>query len=62
MIILSQSKNATFLIGCCGWPEAKARYCSHFSAVELQTTFYEAPALALASKWLNVAPPPFNSA
>ena len=57
---MPQSRDATFLIGCCGWPEAKAKYYSHFATVELQTTFYEVPTLALASKWLNVAPPPFR--
>jgi uncharacterized protein YecE (DUF72 family) len=49
--------DATILIGCCGWPEAKENYFSRFSTVELQTTFYEPPTLALASKWLSLAPP-----
>ena len=52
--------DAAILIGCCGWPEAKAHYFSHFSTVELQTTFYEPPTLALASKWRNLAPPSFR--
>lgn len=28
------------LVGCCGWPEARAEYFRHFRAVELQTSFF----------------------
>ncbi len=47
------------LIGCCGWPEGKAKYFAHFPAVELQSTFYEPPSLVLAEKWRALAPPSF---
>ena len=47
-------------IGCCGWREAKAKYFSHFAAVELQDTFYNPPSLELAAKWRNLAPNSFQ--
>ncbi len=47
------------LIGCCGWPEARARYFEHFPVVELQTTFYQPPSPELAEKWRSQAPPEF---
>lgn len=48
------------LIGCCGWREARARYFEHFPVVELQDAFYEPPAIPLATKWRNLAPPSFR--
>lgn len=47
------------LIGCCGWPEARARYFEDFPVVELQTTFYQPPSPELAEKWRSQAPPEF---
>lgn len=47
-------------IGCCGWREARARYFSHFSVVELQDTFYEPPSTTLAEKWRSLAPANFQ--
>lgn len=48
------------LIGCCGWSEAKVKYFADFPVVELQSTFYEPPAEALASKWRGLAPDSFQ--
>lgn len=47
-------------VGCCGWPEAQARYVSDFQAIELQTTFYQPPASAVAKRWKFQAPPDFR--
>lgn len=49
-----------FLVGCCGWPEGKPKYFARFPVVELQTTFYEPPSVALARKWRDLAPPDFQ--
>jgi uncharacterized protein YecE (DUF72 family) len=48
------------MIGCCGWPESKPRYFADFPVVELQDPFYEPPSIALAAKWRNIAPEPFQ--
>lgn len=48
------------VIGCCGWSEGKSKYFSDFRAVELQSSFYELPSLALAHKWRALAPAPFH--
>ncbi len=48
------------LVGCCGWPVGKAKYFAHFPVVELQSTFYEPPSVALAEKWRALAPEPFQ--
>jgi uncharacterized protein YecE (DUF72 family) len=47
-------------IGCCGWPAARARYFEEFRTVELQSTFYEPPPVALAEKWKREAPGDFR--
>jgi len=54
------NKGADSFVGCCGWPEGKAKYFAHFPVVELQSTFYEPPSLALAEKWRALAPPEFQ--
>jgi uncharacterized protein YecE (DUF72 family) len=46
--------------GCCGWTEGREKYFQDFSSVELQTTFYEPPAAALALKWRTEAPVAFT--
>jgi len=50
---------ADILVGCCGWPEARAKYYSQFPIVELQDTFYQPPSPQLAAKWRQEAPPNF---
>ncbi len=48
------------LIGCSGWSEGRQRYFSDFPVVELQSTFYEPPSPALATKWRSSAPDDFH--
>jgi len=48
------------ITGCCGWTEAQARYVADFRAIELQTTFYQPPASAVAARWKALAPPEFH--
>ncbi len=43
-------------VGCCGFPLAKEKYYQHFSAVELQQTFYQPPQLKTAKRWREEAP------
>ena len=38
-------------VGCCGWAAAPARYVQQFRTIELQSTFYQPPALDLAARW-----------
>ncbi len=47
-------------VGCCGWSVARARYVSQFRTIELQSTFYEPPALDLAEKWRRDVPRDFR--
>jgi uncharacterized protein YecE (DUF72 family) len=47
-------------VGCCGWTEAQARYVVNFPTIELQTTFYQPPAIAVAKRWKSQAPPGFR--
>jgi uncharacterized protein YecE (DUF72 family) len=48
------------IVGCCGWTEAQARYVAEFRTIELQTTFYQPPANAVAERWRSLAPPGFR--
>ncbi len=48
------------IVGCCGWTEAQARYVADFRAIELQTTFYQPPASAVAKRWKSLAPAEFQ--
>ncbi len=48
------------LVGCCGWTEAQARYMAAFPVIELQTTFYQPPADAVARRWKATAPEGFH--
>lgn len=54
------TQSNSLLVGCCGWSEAKTKYFADFPAVELQSTFYEPPSLALAQKWRALAPSSFQ--
>jgi hypothetical protein len=38
-------------VGCCGWAAARARYFKQFRTIELQSTFYQPPAVDKAEKW-----------
>jgi uncharacterized protein YecE (DUF72 family) len=47
-------------VGCCGWTEAQARYVVDFPTIELQTTFYQPPAIAVVKRWKSQAPAGFR--
>jgi uncharacterized protein YecE (DUF72 family) len=49
-----------YLIGCCGWTQAQEKYFAAFDTIELQTTFYQPPASAVAARWKAAAPPGFT--
>ncbi|HEY8486898.1 MAG TPA: DUF72 domain-containing protein, partial [Limnochordales bacterium] len=38
-------------VGTCGWSLARERYLARFSAIEVQQTFYQPPAVATARRW-----------
>jgi uncharacterized protein YecE (DUF72 family) len=48
------------IVGCCGWTEAQARYYTTFSAIEIQTTFYQPPSVSVAQRWKAQAPQGFH--
>src|SRR6202020_2366429 len=48
------------LIGCCGWAGSQANYFSQFPVIEIQSTFYDPPALRVAVRWKEIAPPEFE--
>ncbi len=50
----------SFFVGCCGWTEAQARYLTDFPTIELQTTFYQPPAIGVAKRWKAKAPAHFR--
>lgn len=47
-------------VGCCGFPTSLARYAQIFSAVEVQQTFYQPPALPTVEKWKSRVPTGFE--
>jgi hypothetical protein len=47
-------------VGCCGLTEAQARCVTDFRAIELQTTFYQPPAIGVTKRWKSKAPPEFR--
>jgi hypothetical protein len=51
---------ARSFVGCCGWTEAQARYVTDFPTVELQTTFYQPPAIGVAKRRKTKAPADFR--
>jgi len=48
------------LIGCCGWAGSQAQYFSQFPIIEIQSTFYDPPAIRVAARWRTIAPPGFE--
>jgi uncharacterized protein YecE (DUF72 family) len=57
---LIEVPDARLIVGCCGWTEAQARYVADFGTIELQTTFYQPPATAVAERWKSLAPAGFR--
>lgn len=47
-------------LGLCGWNGSQAAYFQSFDCIEIQSTFYDPPALAVARKWRAAAPPDFQ--
>lgn len=47
------------LVGCCGFPMARARYFARFPVVEVQQTFYQPPRIETLRKWREEAPEEF---
>ena len=47
-------------IGLCGWNGSQTSYFHEFGCIEIQTTFYDPPALTVAEKWKSSAPPHFR--
>jgi uncharacterized protein YecE (DUF72 family) len=50
------------LVGCCGFPIARARYQAEFPVVEVQQTFYQLPRPGTARRWREEAPSGFRFA
>lgn len=49
------------IVGCCGsGTTAQAKYFGLFGAIEIQTTFYQPPADAVARRWKANAPAGFR--
>ncbi len=55
-----QARSGALWVGCCGWAAGRARYFEQFRTVELQSTFYQPPAVNLAEKWKHAAPGGFR--
>lgn len=51
---------ARSFVGCCGWSEAQVRYVVDFPTIEIQTTFYQPPPIAVVKRWKSQAPPGFR--
>jgi len=47
-------------LGLCGWNGSQRAYFENFSCIEIQTTFYDLPALKVAAKWKDAAPDTFK--
>lgn len=56
----SEFLSTNLWVGCCGWAAARARYFQQFRTIELQSTFYQPPAVDLARKWRRDAPDGFR--
>ena len=47
-------------LGLCGWNGSQQTYFEDFHCIEIQSTFYDPPALPVARKWRSRAPPDFQ--
>src|SRR5687767_13889965 len=47
-------------LGLCGWNGSQKAYFEDFQCIEIQSTFYDPPALSVAGKWRSKAPPDFR--
>jgi uncharacterized protein YecE (DUF72 family) len=46
-------------LGLCGWNGSQPSYFADFDCIEIQSTFYDPPALRVVRKWRAAAPPGF---
>jgi uncharacterized protein YecE (DUF72 family) len=51
---------AALHLGLCGWSGSQRSYFADFGCIEIQSTFYDPPALAVARKWRASSPPGFE--
>jgi len=56
---MSNTELAGRRIGLCGWNGSQPAYFADFDCIEIQSTFYDPPALKVARKWRAAAPPGF---
>jgi len=47
-------------LGLCGWNGSQASYFKDFDCIEIQSTFYDPPALHVVRKWRALSPPSFQ--
>lgn len=47
-------------LGLCGWNGSQASYFKDFDCIEIQSTFYDPPALHVVRKWRSLAPSGFR--
>jgi len=47
-------------LGLCGWNGSQRAYFGNFDCIEIQTTFYDPPALSVPRKWRESSPPDFE--
>ena len=47
-------------LGLCGWNGSQRAYFADFDCIEIQSTFYDPPMLAVARKWRVAAPSAFQ--
>lgn len=47
-------------LGLCGWNGSQRDYFKEFPTIEIQTTFYDLPAVRVAERWRAIAPPTFT--
>jgi uncharacterized protein YecE (DUF72 family) len=47
-------------LGLCGWNGSQRAYFEEFDCIEIQSTFYNPPAVPVARKWRAAAPPGFQ--
>lgn len=54
------AETAQLRLGLCGWNGSQGAYFESFDSIEIQSTFYDPPSIAVARKWRAVAPPGFQ--
>ena len=57
---MQNTEQAGLRLGLCGWNGSQRAYFADFDCIEIQSTFYDPPALTVARKWRASAPPGFQ--